>query len=152
VSVAERVRADINAAMKGADRDRAAALRMVLSELQKAVKEGSDDELAVLRREHKRRLEAAAQFRGAGRGELADKEEAEAELIAAYLPGELSDEELEAIIAEAIEQTNATRPGDMGRVMKLAMARAAGRADGRRVSERVREALGGAAQPSAGQA
>src|SRR2546421_9756210 len=81
VSVTEQVRADINTAMKSADRERATALRMVLSELQKAAKEGSDDELAVLRRERKRRLEAADQFREGGRRELADREQAEAELI-----------------------------------------------------------------------
>lgn len=142
MSVTEQVRADINAAMKAAERERAVALRMVLSELQKAAKEGAEDELAVLRRERKRRLEAAAQFREAGRVELADKEESEAELISAYLPTELSGAELDAIIAEAIEQTGATEPKDMGRVMKAAMAKAGGRGDGRLVSARVRELLG----------
>ena len=96
VSVTEQVRADINIAMKSSERDRATALRMVLSELQKAAKEGSDDELAVLRRERKRRLEAADQFREGGRQELADKEQSEAELIESYLPAELDDSELDA--------------------------------------------------------
>jgi hypothetical protein len=142
VSVTEQVRTDINSAMKAAERERATALRMVLSELQKAAKEGSDDELAVLRRERKRRLEAAEQFRDGGRQELADKEQSEAELIQGYLPAELGDSELEGIVTGAIAETGATEPGDMGRVMKLAMARVAGRADGKRVSARVREALG----------
>lgn len=142
MSVIERVRADINAAVKAAQRERATALRMVLSELQKAAKEGSADEVAVLRRERKRRLEAAAQFREAGRGELAEREESEAELISGYLPSELPDAELDAIIRQAIEQTGATDPSDIGQVMKAAMARVQGRADGRRVSARVRAALG----------
>jgi uncharacterized protein YqeY len=142
VSVLEQVRADINSAMKAAERERASALRLVLSELQKAAKEGSGDELAVLRRERKRRLEAAAQFRDAGRPELADKEESEAKLITAYLPSELDDAELGAIISEAISETAASDPKDMGQVMKAVMARTGGRADGKRVSALVRDALG----------
>ena len=127
--------------MKAAERERVTALRMVLSELQKAAKEGSDDELAVLRRERKRRLEAAAQFRDAGRGELADKEESEAELISGYLPSELGDAELAAIISEAIAQTGASDAKDTGQVMKAVMAKTGGRAAGKRVSALVREAL-----------
>jgi hypothetical protein len=142
VSVTEQVRADINAAMKAAERERATALRMVLSELQKAAKDGSDDEIAVLRRERKRRLEAADQFREGGRPELADKESSEAELIGDYLPAELDDAELDAIVSSAIEETGASDLKDMGQVMKAAMARVGGRADGNRVSARVREALG----------
>ena len=143
MTVTEQVRSDITTAMKSAERDRATALRMVLSELQKAAKDGSDDELSVLRRERKRRLEAAEQFRDAGRAELADKEQSEAELIAAYLPAELGDAELDGLIAGAIEETGASEQKDMGQVMKVVMARAGGRADGKRVSARVREALGG---------
>jgi hypothetical protein len=141
MSVLEQVRADMTNAMKAAERERVAALRMVLSELQKAAKEGGDDELAVLRRERKRRLEAAEQFRGGGRPELADKEESEAELIQGYLPAELDDAELDSIVADAIAETGARDPKQMGQVMKVVMARAEGRADGRRVSARVREAL-----------
>ena len=142
MSVIDQVRADINSAMKSSERERASALRLVLSELQKAEKEGGADELAVLRRERKRRLEAAEQFRGGGRPELADKEESEAELIDAYLPAELDDAELDAIIADAISETGASSPKDRGQVMKAAMSRVDGRADGKRVSGRVREALG----------
>lgn len=143
MSVIEQVRADVNTAMKAADRGRAAALRMVLSELQKDAKEGGSDELAVLRRERKRRLEAAEQFRTGGRPELAAQEETEAQLIDGYLPAELDDAELDAIVGDAISETGASGPKDMGQVMKAAMARVAGRADGKRVSARVREALGG---------
>jgi uncharacterized protein len=142
VSVIDQVRADMTSAMKSYERERVAALRLVLSELQKAEKDGGGDELAVLRRERKRRLEAAEQFRGGGRPELADKEESEAELIQGYLPAELDDAELDAMIAEAIAQTGAGDAKDMGQVMKAVMARTGGRADGKRVSARVREALG----------
>ena len=142
MDLTEQLRTDINAAMKAGERERAGALRLVLSELQKATKEGSADELAVLRRERKRRLEAAEQFRGAGRSELAEQEESEAGLIEAYMPAELGDAELERMVTEAIAQTGASDPKDMGQVMKIVMARTGGRADGKRVSARVREALG----------
>ncbi|HST41989.1 MAG TPA: GatB/YqeY domain-containing protein [Conexibacter sp.] len=141
MTVAERLRTDITAAMKAGDRERVGALRLVLSELQKSVKEGDGDELAVLRRERKRRLDAAEQFQGGGREELAVKESAEAELIAGYMPAELSDAEVDALVAEAVAETGASSPKEMGAVMKATMARVAGRADGKRVSARVREAL-----------
>ena len=129
-------------AMKAGEKDRVGALRLVLSELQKDAKEGDGDELAVLRRERKRRLEAATQFRDGGRPELADQEESEAVLIAGYLPAELSDEELDRLITTAIGDTGASGPKDMGQVMKAVMAASGGRADGKRTSARVREALG----------
>jgi uncharacterized protein YqeY len=141
MSVADSVKQDLTAAMKAGERDRVGALRLVLSELQKAAKEGSDDELAVLRRERKRRLESARAFRDAGRDELAAPEEREAELIAAYLPAELDDSELRAIVLAAVAESGATSPKDLGGVMKLAMERAGGRADGKRVSALAREAL-----------
>jgi hypothetical protein len=137
----DRVKQDLTAAMKGGERERVGALRLVLSELQKAEKDGSGDELAVLRRERKRRLESAAAFRGAGRDELADGEEGEARVIEAYLPAELSDDELAAIVSAAIAETGASSPRDVGGVMRVAMGRVDGRADGRRVSARVQEAL-----------
>jgi uncharacterized protein YqeY len=127
--------------MKAGEKVRVGALRLVLSELQRAEKDGGDDELAVLRRERKRRLEAASQFRAGGRPELADQEESEAKLIETYLPSELDDLELDALVAEAIAQTGAGGAKDMGAVMKAVMAKAAGRADGKRASERVRKAL-----------
>jgi len=111
------------------------------AELQKAAKEECGDDLAVLRRERLRRLEAGIQFRAAGRPGLADKWQSEAELIQGYLPAELDDRQLDALVAEAIEQTGASSPKEMGQVMKAVMAEAQGRADGKRVSTRVREAL-----------
>jgi len=142
MTVTEQLRSDITGAMKAGEKDRVGALRLVLSELQKAEKEGGDDELTVLRRERKRRLDAAAQFRDGGRPELAEQEESEAQLIAGYLPAELSDDELNQMIATAIAQTGASSPKDMGQVMKAVMAASGGRADGKRTSARVREALG----------
>jgi uncharacterized protein len=142
MTVTEQLRTDITSAMKGGQKDRVQALRLVLSELQKAEKEGGDDELTVLRRERKRRLDAASQFREGGRPELAEQEESEAELIAGYLPAELPDAELDQMIAAAIADTGASSPRDMGQVMKVVMAASGGRADGKRTSARVREALG----------
>jgi uncharacterized protein YqeY len=141
MSLAETVKQDLTSAMKAQDKARVGALRLLLSELQKAAKEGSDDEVAVLRRERKRRLDAAGQFRDAGRDELADGEESEAALIAGYLPAELGDDELRAIVAQAVTETGASSPKDLGGVMKLAMERVDGRADGKRVSAAAREAL-----------
>jgi uncharacterized protein len=141
VSVIEQVRGDMTSAMKAGEKDRVGALRLVLSELQKAEKDGNADEQAVLRRERKRRLEAAEQFRGGGRPELAEQEEAEAKIIEGYLPAELDDSELDAIVAAAIAETGASDAKDMGQVMKVVMAKSGGRADGKRASARVREAL-----------
>jgi uncharacterized protein YqeY len=141
--VIEQLKEDIASAMKAGDRERVATLRLVLSELQKAEKDGETDGVAVLRRERKRRHEAATAYREAGRGELADAEEAEAAVIEAYLPAELSDEELTAIVSEAVAETGAEGQADMGAVMKAAMARVDGRADGGRVSAVAREVLAG---------
>jgi uncharacterized protein YqeY len=143
MSIAETVKVDLKDAMRAGDKPRVGALRLVLSELQKSAKEGSEDELTVLRRERKRRVEAARAFRDAGRGELADGEEAEAELIAGYLPAELSEPELAAIVTQAVRDSGADSVKDMGRVMNLAMASVDGRADGKRVSGLVRAALTG---------
>ena len=131
----------MTSAMKAGQKQRVGALRLILSELQKEAKEGKGDELAVLRRERKRRLDAASQFRDAGRAELAEGEEAEAEIISAYLPAELGDQELQEIVAAAIAETGASSPKDMGQVMKVVMARTGGRVDGKRASAAVRTAL-----------
>jgi hypothetical protein len=141
LSVLEQVRADAVRAMKAGDKDRVGALRLLVSELQKDAKEGAGDELAVLRRERKRRLDAATQFEQGNRHDLAAKETAEAELIAGYLPPELGDEELHGLVADAIAQTGANAPKDMGAVMKVVMDRAGGQIDGRRASAAVRAAL-----------
>ena len=142
VQIADRIKGDVAAAMKAGERNRVSALRLVLSELQKAQKDGEGDELAVLRRERKRRREAETAYRDAGREDLAEQEAFEAQAIEAYLPAELSDAELEQIIRSAIADTGASSPRDMGRVMKQAMASTGGRADGRRVSNKVKELLG----------
>jgi hypothetical protein len=141
VTLADTVKADLTSAMRAKDRDRVGALRLLLSELQKAAKDGSDDEQAVLRRERKRRVDAAEQFRAAGRDELAVGEEAEAELIAGYLPAELSDEDLRGLVVQAVADTGASTPKDMGAVMKAVMPAVGGRADGKRVSAQVKQVL-----------
>jgi hypothetical protein len=141
VAIAEQIKTDLQGAMRAGERERVGALRLVLSELQKAAKEGNDDELAVLRRERKRRLEAASAYRDAGRSDLADGEALEAELIGGYLPAELSDEELAAIVQDAVRDSGATSAKEMGAAMKQAMAAVDGRADGKRVSGLVRAAL-----------
>ncbi len=143
MSVQLQLKSDLSTAMKAGDKQRVGALRMVLSELQKDAKLGGGDELAVLRRERKRRLEAADAYREAGRAELADGEEREARLIADYLPAELSDEQLREIVAQAVNDSGAESVRDMGRAMGVAMSAVDGRADGKRVSGMVRAALGG---------
>jgi uncharacterized protein len=139
--IAERIKSDVASAMKAGERDRVTALRLVLSELQKDAKEGAGDELAVLRRERKRRREAEQAYRDAGRGDLAEQEAYEAEAIEVYLPAELSDAELDALVQQAVTETGAAGPRDMGKAIKHVMAAAGGRADGRRVSTKVKEAL-----------
>jgi uncharacterized protein YqeY len=141
LQIADRIKSDVASAMKAGERERVGALRLVLSELQKAEKEGDQDELAVLRRERKRRREAADAYREASRDDLAAGEEFEAGVIETYLPAELSDDELDGLVAKAIEETGASSQRDMGQVMKHVMAAAGGRADGRTVSTKVKEAL-----------
>jgi hypothetical protein len=141
-TILERVQADTRVAMKAGDRGRVGALRLIASALQQEAKEGKGDELAALRRERKRRLEAANAFREGGGDERAAAEEAEAELIADYLPAELSDEELAALVDAAVAEAGASEPTDMGKVMGIVMPRVGGRAEGKRVSTTVRERLG----------
>ncbi|MGO9490427.1 MAG: GatB/YqeY domain-containing protein [Solirubrobacteraceae bacterium] len=143
MAIAEQIKTDVQGAMRAGEKERVGALRLVLSELQKAAKEGGDDELAVLRRERKRRLEAARAYREAGRDDLADGEEAEGELIGSYLPAELSEEELRSIVEQAVRDSGAASAKDMGTAMRTAMAVVDGRADGKRVSGLVRAALQG---------
>ena len=137
----DQVRADTVRAMKAGDKATVGALRLLTSELQKDAKEGRGDELAVLRRERKRRIEAAATFRDAGRAELAEREAAEAELIGGYLPPELDDAALAEIVTAAVTEAGATSVKDVGAVMKLVMARTQGQVDGKRAQAAVREAL-----------
>jgi uncharacterized protein YqeY len=142
VTVLEQVQDDVRTAMKARDRERAAALRMVVDVLQKDAKLGSGDEVAVLQRERKKRVEAAEAYEGAGRDEQATAERFEAGLIEAYLPQQLSDEELEAIVDSAVAETGATEQRQMGQVMSAVMPKVGGRADGKRVSAAVRQKLG----------
>ena len=141
MQITDRIKADVTAAMKAGERNRVAALRLVLSELQKDAKEGAGDELAVLRRERKKRREAEEAYRAGGRVEQADAEAYEAATIDAYLPSELGDSELDVLVSAAVAETGASSPRDMGRVIKHVMEAAGGRADGRRVSTKVKEAL-----------
>ncbi len=127
--------------MKAGDRDRVSALRLVADALQKDLKAGGDDEVAVLRRERKRRLEAAAAYRDGGSADRAASEEAEAREIERYMPEEMSDEELGSLVDVAIASSGATSAGDLGKVMRATMTKVGGRADGRRVSAMVRDRL-----------
>jgi len=142
MSVLEQVQSDVRAAMKARDRGRAAALRMVVDVLQQDAKLGQGDEVAVLQRERKKRVEAAEAYEGAGRAEQAAAERYEAGLIESYLPQQLSDEELAELVAAAVAETGAGEQRQMGQVMSALMPKVGGRADGKRVSAAVREKLG----------
>jgi len=145
-----RLRTDLNAAMKARDQVTTATLRMTLTAITneevagKAARELGDDEvLRVITREGKKRREAAEAYDAAGRAELAARERAEGEVLERYLPAQLGDDELTALVTDAIAEVGATTPRGMGAVMKLVQPRVAGRADGRRVSEEVRRQLTG---------
>jgi uncharacterized protein YqeY len=142
MSVLEQVQSDVRTAMKARDRERASALRMVVDVLQKDAKLGKGDEVAVLQKEHKKRVEAAEAYEGAGRAEQAAAERFEAELIESYLPQQLSDEELAGLVDAAVAETGASEQRQMGEVMAALMPKLGGRADGKRVSAAVRERLG----------
>jgi uncharacterized protein YqeY len=146
LSITERIQTDLTAAAKARDKERLAALRLVLDALNKEAKEAratldEQREVAVLKRERKRRAEAAEAYRNGGRDELAASEEAEAAVIEEYLPAEISDDELEALVADAMSETGASSQKEMGKVMSAVMSKAGGRADGHRVSELVRSKL-----------
>jgi uncharacterized protein YqeY len=145
----ERLRADLTTAMKARDELRTATLRMVLAAVTaeevagKEARKLSDDEVqGVLRREAKKRREAADAFGAAGRTEQAEREKAEGEVLAGYLPLQLEDADLAAIVADVVTRTGASGLKDMGRVMGAAQAAVAGRADGSRVAAEVRRQLG----------
>jgi uncharacterized protein YqeY len=142
MTVLEQVQDDARTAMKARERDKAQALRLVVDALQQDAKLGKGDEIAVLQRERKKRVEAAEAYEGAGRAEQAAGERFEAELIQGYLPAQLSDEELDGLVAAAIEETGATEQKQMGQVMAALKPKVGGRADGKRVSTAVRQKLG----------
>jgi uncharacterized protein len=141
-SVLEQAQEDVRTAMKAGERERAAALRLVVDSLQQDAKLGKGDEVAVLQRERKKRLEAVEAYRKAGREERADAEAFEAELIEGYLPAQLSDDELAEMVDAAMTETGASEQRQMGEVMSALMPKVGGRADGKRVSAAVREKLG----------
>lgn len=143
MSAADQIREDAQAALKDGDRKRASALRMIQDVLQQENKLGKGDEIGALQRERKKRMEAAEAFADAGRYEQAEDERFEAELITAYLPAQLTDEELAEMVREAIAETGATEQKQMGQVMGLLKEKVAGRADGKRVSTEVRDQLAG---------
>jgi len=146
----DRLRIDLTSSMKARDELRTATLRMALTAVGneevagKAARELSDEqELAVLAREAKKRREAAEAFRAGGAADRADRELAEEQVLAGYLPAPLTDEELEALVAQAIAETGAHGPQAMGTVMKTVGPIVAGRAEGGRVAAAVRAALAG---------
>jgi uncharacterized protein len=141
MSLLNQVQDDVKAAMKAGERERVHALRMVADALQKAEKDNGGDPVEVLQRERKRRLEAAEAYRDGGRVEAAEAEEREADLIASYLPEQLSDDELNAIVGDAVAESGASSPQEMGKVMAVVMPKLKGRADGKRVSAAVKEML-----------
>jgi uncharacterized protein YqeY len=142
MSILEQVQADVRTAMKAGERERASALRMIVDSLQKDAKLGDGDEVAVLQRERKKRLEAAEAYGEAGRTEQEAAENFEAELVESYLPAQLSDAELAELVDAAVTETGASEQKQMGQVMSALMPKVGGRADGKRVSAAVREKLG----------
>jgi uncharacterized protein YqeY len=141
VSLLSQVQDDVKSAMKAGERERVHALRMIADALQKAEKDDGGDPVEVLQRERKRRLEAAEAYRDGGRVDAAEAEEREAEIIASYMPEQLSDDELRAIVGDALAESGASSPQEMGRVMALVMPKVKGHADGKRVSAAVKEML-----------
>jgi uncharacterized protein len=141
MSLLNQVQDDVKSALKSGERERVHALRLIADALQKAEKDNGGDSVEVLQRERKRRLEAAEAYRDGGRADAAEAEEREAEIIASYLPEQLSDEELTAIVGDALAELGASSPQEMGKVMAVVMPKVKGRADGRRVSAAVKELL-----------
>jgi uncharacterized protein len=146
----EQLRADLTTAMKARDELRSATLRMVLTAVKteevsgKSARELTDDEVVtVLGREAKKRREAAEAFDDGNRPERAERERAEGEVIASYLPAQLTDDEISALVAAAVAETGAAGPQAMGQVMKAVTPQTAGRADGGRVAAEVRRQLAG---------
>jgi hypothetical protein len=146
MSLIAGIEGELKDAMRAGDAERRDALRLILNALRAAEKElqrplKDDEELQVLQRERKRRLEAAEAFRSGGREEQAVKEERELEILEEFMPEPLSDEELEEIVDDVMAEVGATSMGDFGRVMADVMPQVAGRADGSAVSQLVREKL-----------
>jgi len=146
VPLIARIEADLKESMRARDTDRTSALRLILASLRAAEKElgrplKEDEELQVLQRERKRRVESAEAFRSGGREETALSEERELAVLEEFMPEPLSESEIERIIDDVIAETGATSLRDLGRVMADVMPQVAGRADGSTVSQLVREKL-----------
>jgi len=146
MTLIQEIENDLTDAMRGGDADRRDALRLILNALRLAEKDlerplKEDEELQVLQRERKRRVEAAEAFRSGGREEQAAKEELELEILEEYMPEPLSDDELEEIVDDVIAEVGATGMRDFGRVMADVMPQVAGRANGAAVGQLVREKL-----------
>ncbi len=148
MTLKQTLQSDLTAAMKAREQVRAGTLRMTLSAITNAevagdsARELTDDEaLKVVTKEAKKRREAATAYDEAGRSELADKERAELEVLEAYLPAQLSDEELQALVTDAVAETGASEMAGMGQVMKAVQPKVAGRADGGRVAAIVKKTL-----------
>jgi len=144
----ERLRQDLNAAMKARDNVTTATIRMTLTAITQeevagaAARELSDDEVVrVITREGRKRREAAEAYDSAGRTDLAERERAEGQVLQRYLPAQLDDAELAELVRAGIAEAGATSARDMGAVMRIVQPRVAGRADGKRVSEEVRRQL-----------
>jgi uncharacterized protein YqeY len=146
VTLIEELEEEVKDAMLARDNERRDALRLILASLRSAEKDllrplSEDEELQVLQRERKKRIEAADAYRHAGRDEHAEKEEHELEILEEFMPEPLTEEELEQIVDDAIAENKATSMRDLGRVMADVMPQVAGRADGSAVSQLVREKL-----------
>ena len=146
MSLIVRMEEELKAARLARDADRRDALSLILNALRNAEKElerplSDDEELQVLQRERKRRVEAADAFRSGGREEQADAEEYELEVLEEFMPDPLSEDELEEIIDDVISEVGATSIRDLGRVMAGVMHQVSGRADGSTVNQLVKEKL-----------
>ncbi|MFZ3062616.1 MAG: GatB/YqeY domain-containing protein [Actinomycetota bacterium] len=140
MSLKEKISEDMKASLKGGEKERLSTLRMLISaikytEIEKRQELKNEDVLEVISREIKRRREAVEEYRKGNRPDLVEKEEREAKILEEYLPPQLSDAEIEAIVKEVIDETGAMGPRDIGKVMGLVMPRVKGRADGRKVND-----------------
>jgi uncharacterized protein len=149
MALSDQIQSDLTTAMKARDTETTATLRMVVAAIKTARVAGgqsgalTDEQVTeLLTREAKKRAEAAAAFEDAGRAELAEKERREREIIQRYLPEQLGEEELAAIVDEAVAQTGASSPAELGKVMSAVMPKVKGRADGKQVNAMVRQRLG----------
>ena len=143
MAIVDQLQDDVKTAMKARETEKVQALRLIVAELQRASKDGNDDELAILRTARKKRVEAAKAFRDGGRDEAADQEESEAALIETYLPAQMDDTRSTRLSPARSKQSNATGMSDMGKVMGAVMGKVKGEADGNRVQASVKAHLAG---------